>query len=221
MQALIKKTNLVNGIKVIFSTFKKYFIFIFFFVVLQHLIFKVFNVSGDGYRNPIKSILDYYGVYISFLLVVLCTPILEELVFRYGLTFRKINTLIGILVSYTIFPLYLNLGLSSPFTIYYFLIVLIFWLGLLLIYNSKQRNNVFIVSCFSALLFGILHIGNFPSFSFDRVLIFLWFVVPQIYAGYLLSKLRIENGISYSILFHMLVNFIGFCSFVFMKQFNK
>lgn len=208
-------------LKVIYSNLKKYLLFVIIFAILQHLIFKIFNILGDGYRNPIKSILDYYGVYISFLLVVLCTPILEELVFRYGLTFRKINTQIGILVSFTIFPLYLNLGLSSPFTIYYFLIVLIFWLGLLLIYNSKHRNNVFIVSCFSALLFGLLHIGNFPSFSFDRVLIFLSFVIPQIYAGYLLSKLRIENGISYSILFHMVVNFIGFSSFVFMKLYNN
>jgi hypothetical protein len=168
--------------------------------------------------NPAHSI-NLIGVF----LIVFYTPILEELTFRLGLRFSKMNvvfsfsflfSLITKLVASRIHLQYTNVFLS------YFIFDLLLFFGFFIINYCIlwPYFNRFIVKLFAksfnkivfsmVLVFALLHLNNFDytKFSFSHCFYLSIFLLNMVFSGFVLSFLRLRCGMTWGITLHILIN---------------
>ncbi len=149
---------------------------------------------------------------IRYLYVGFIGPVVEEILFR---SWLKVKKGIVVLLLLVIFLLSLKFFLHTKY-IPGFIGSAVF-LGILLLYflYGLENINLFVTKHFkilfygSALAFGLLHATNFTGnpwiiLAFSPVL-----GSPQILLGFLLGYIRMENGLAYSILFHVVINLIA------------
>jgi hypothetical protein len=68
------------------------------------------------------------------------------------------------------------------------------------------------------LLFGLVHIFNYTSFTFSH---FYWIpvlVFPQLVYGFTFGYIRLKNGLIWSILLHMATNMVPVLLRVFIRS---
>jgi membrane protease YdiL (CAAX protease family) len=72
---------------------------------------------------------------------------------------------------------------------------------------------------FSAITFGLIHIGNFELVKVSQYLIVPLLVLPQLGTGFVLSYVRLtyKNGFLICLLVHMLINFVPATMFLFQN----
>jgi membrane protease YdiL (CAAX protease family) len=141
-----------------------------------------------------------------FISTIFIAPILEELVFRYGLTYKNKEFLISLFFSiiafiYWQYPIIEVINKAVFIFIFYLLIN-----GLLFFINFKEKQLFGIY--FSSIIFGLVHIGNYDTCLASAILIIIN-TIPQMFAGFCLAKLRLKSGIIYSIILHILINLIA------------
>ncbi len=172
------------------------------FIVFLHLAFHL-----QERQLPFKTFL------LRFLFVGLAAPVTEEILFRSWLKLKKgMAVLLLIFIFLFTFDFFLRSKLIPAF------VTSAVFLGVtsLFIIYGREKINAFIVSHFkylfygSALVFGLLHATNFTGnpwiiLAFSPIL-----GSPQIIMGFFLGYIRMKNGLTYSILFHMAVNIIVF-----------
>lgn len=149
--------------------------------------FKVFDSSN----HQVELFLKQYHPAIVFVLAAFLLPILEEIIFRFGLRYNKF--LLGIIWRF-IKPTPRNMSDEEA--------------------ESRSRlawNRYFPYSFYSSsLIFAFIHIFNFGlsgwAYIFTPIL-----VLPQFITGFLCGYLRVKFNFAYSILLHIFNNalFIG------------
>lgn len=169
--------------------------------ILIFLIFKLFNLGHLQFdpENPIKAIL----------IGIVFAPIFEEIFFRSLLKYTKRNiilflTSVIILIAYSTYKSKIEfvLFLSSVF------------IGILSLSMFLNRDSVerFISSKFkyffyaSVIFFGLIHAANFTGNIYVIIGFSLILGSPQIVLGLILGYIRMNYGLIYSILFHIIVN---------------
>lgn len=149
-----------------------------------------------------------------FLSSVILAPIMEELVFRIGITSKRLNFYILLLASlvYLILTIVQNKYIFS-------LAISIYPISQYLLYRFfRIDKNYFSISIFfSAVYFGLIHIFNFNHEEMRNIFSYAVMILPLIVFGYTFGKIRVKLGISYAILAHMILNLIGFLSSNFFK----
>ncbi|MFT3937085.1 MAG: CPBP family glutamic-type intramembrane protease [Chitinophagaceae bacterium] len=156
------------------------------------------------------------GFIFSFITVVILGPIIEELIFRYYLTSFRAN--------YVFLPINLSIIAVELFPMaeaLQFCVAIAVCLLCGLAYNSTRNNSKYEIALLkfyakqywifyycSAMVFGVIHIGNYRIQSFIPALPLL-LVLPQLYGGLLLGYVRITKGLKWSILFHAANNLIA------------
>lgn len=145
----------------------------------------------------------------TILFGVLLAPIYEEVVFRSLLKFKKNNIILFIvtvtaLIGFCIF--------MSKIILVIILSVLLITLVSLLITFSRSKIELFLSSKFkyffytTSITFGLIHVFNFTG-NIYLILAFSFILVgPQIVLGFISGYIRMNYGLIYSILFHMIVN---------------
>ena len=164
------------------------------------------------------------GFWVSFILLVISAPLVEELLqHSYLKSFIWNNVFVPI-----------NIGLILIFTFhirgYYLLafcpiILVISNMVYTRVLNYKKEKFHFLRSYInkynlyfylSAISFGAAHIANY-EFSHFIPLLPIFLVLPQIFAGLLLGYIRVFMGLRWSILFHALHN-LFFLIFLFINH---
>lgn len=184
-----------------FSLLLIYFISAIPLAILIFILFKLFNLSHIQLNpeNPIKVIL----------IGIVFAPIFEEIFFRSLLKYTKRNIILFlssviILIVYAIF--------KSKIEIAAFLSTIFIIILSLSLFLNRDSIEQFISSKFkfffytSALFFGLVHSSNFTGNIYAIVAFSLILGGPQIVLGLILGFIRMNYGLIYSILFHILVN---------------
>lgn len=145
----------------------------------------------------------------TILFSILLAPFFEEVLFRSLLRFKRSSILIFTstaiaLVAYSIF--------RSKFVQPILLSVIVLGLFLFLTIFTRKKIESFISSKFkyffysSSIIFGYMHAFNFTG-NIYLILTFSFILGgPQIVLGLILGYIRMNHGLKYSFLFHMIVN---------------
>lgn len=178
-------------------------------ISLVNFLLVEFKLIKD-YQGP--DLLKKYGVYGTFFVGCILAPVLEESVFRWHLRKRYVSVY---------FVLLSVAGLIIWFTPITWLCFLIFFAGLTMAivmeyYLKKKsqtsqyllRKKMFpFVFYFSAIIFGLVHLGNFEGLTFKDPA-FIIFISSQTFGGLTMGYICIKYGLRYSMLLHACYNFI-------------
>jgi uncharacterized protein len=161
------------------------------------------------------SLSSRYGLTTSLILMIVIIPIVEEFTFRGWLTKEK--KLILISIPFIIFSgsqLFLNLVISHIGNLKY-LITSALMIGTFLIslkridpVESFIQKNFTVLVYISIMLFSLIHLFNYQVKTINLIVIINLFLIliPYPFSGYILTKLRIRNGLLWSILLHIMTN---------------
>lgn len=153
-------------------------------------------IGLDQFDHKLEEFLKSNKFLVVIMTIVLA-PVLEELIFRYHLNFKKSATLIGFALSF-IFT-YNSMVLLIIATLYFGFV----FIKLLL----KQKPNLKFCIYASTTLFALVHLINFENFDLAQHFYWVPFLVgAQFIIGLVLSFIRVNYGIYTSILFHGVYN---------------
>ncbi len=180
---------------------------VFFYIVAVILISMVIAIISKLFHIEHKKI--ELTPMMKILGGVILAPIYEETLFRSLLKFKKNNI---ILFISTLLAVIIFLVLKSKIIPVIILSILILSLLSLLIAFSRNKIELFIVSKFkyffyvTSVSFGLMHAVNFTGNIY--IIIAFSFILggPQIVLGFILGFIRMNFGLFYSIIFHMIVN---------------
>jgi len=152
---------------------------------------------------------------ISFWFVVVIIPIIEEILFRLFLNFKKkeiclsvffmLLLVLGIRVnSEALFLLstWVKVGISLSVVV-----VLYFYVIDSITFSIRLQRGITIVSIIA---FGLMHIDNLEKIYFSLLLIYPFFVLPQMLIGYFATNLRLKQGFVWGVLLHCMTNLTFF-----------
>lgn len=198
---------------------KRFFLTFFAIVVVYMLLFLLQKVWLNKYpeftllkqyrSNQLNTLISNNGLLFIILMPSIIVPLLEELMFRSWLILspKNIALLIGSLPYMIIEKLFseMNWGifiLSSLITG-----IVLYKISFIILskFNFKPRtdNNFIIIAVIlSSVLFGFMHVFNFPEINIYSIIL----ILPQIVAGFGFAYIRIKNGLAWSILLHSLNN---------------
>lgn len=208
-----KKTHIVGtAIKIYLVTL----LFLGLFSVIYTTILKAFLTLpvDETFEIPVK-LKEHLWIY--FLLIVIFSPIIEEIIFRLSLIFNPVN--ISLTLS-TLIALLINKYSKTIITIIAFFLLLFLINRFVSIY--KQRFLSFWVKYFKfifyffTIIFGLVHIGNYKFVEGYQYLIVPLLIFPQLAIGLILSFTRLyyEKGFLISIIVHVLMNFVSVSAFL-------
>ncbi|MCK9639717.1 MAG: CPBP family glutamic-type intramembrane protease [Prolixibacteraceae bacterium] len=151
------------------------------------------------------------GPWAVFAIIVFIGPALEEIIFRLPLVFKIqffsiiLAILIGVIIHYFI-----------PYLPGFIVILLLFFIFSHFV--PKHEKRIFdiwvryfrFVVWFSAITFGLFHIGNFELVKASQYFIVPFLVIPQLGMGFVLSFVRLtyRQGFLIGLLVHIFINFV-------------
>ena len=142
--------------------------------------------------------------------LLLYAPIVEEIIHRLWLSNLKLHVLASLV--FLLFDFLIRISLNSHIDYFsislIFLIIISYKLSLISLYPKS-------LIAINALLFGYSHIVNF-DLNYTNLSIY-FVLTPQVIAGYFLSKIRIEKGVIFSMIVHILLNLTSFLSASFLR----
>ena len=167
----------------------------------------------------IKGIIDFSFSFerylkIENLIILILPPIIEEFIYRWGLVFSPKSfafMIVSIPTTYLISGIGLFLDSKNfLWVISIFCIMVISILFYFILMKRIKRNinsyakfhekNFKFILWISIILFTISHYSNYEAYSFLMKIYFLAFIF---FSGYVFSKVRISEGILFSILLHI------------------
>jgi membrane protease YdiL (CAAX protease family) len=173
-------------------------------IVIVPILIYTKRLTGASYND----LPDTWGTYLA---IVMIAPILEEIIFRYGLRYSK--TMIACLIW---FPIYWiikhtvpqsNLPLAIGFS-FFSIPIIRFALKPFDVQMEKLwiRGFPFLFHVF-AITFGIIHLSNYSNIS--NCFLAIPLVSSQIVSGYVLGFIRMKFGLIYSMGLHSAWNFFA------------
>ncbi len=195
------------------TAFKVFLIIIVLFTMINGLIHSFlglfFTLPKDELEEFLSSLkIGRWGI---FAVIVLVGPVMEEFIFRFPLVFRiqYISIIFAILFAVVI---HYFIPYLPVFMVLLLLLVVFSYFGpkyekeILAIWVRYFRFVVW----FSAISFGLWHIGNFEIVKASHYLIVPLLVLPQLGTGFILSYVRLtyKRGFLIGLLVHMFINFV-------------
>ena len=165
------------------------------------------------YNETIK-LFNEFPLWLVTLLIIVLVPIIEELVFRFHLKYRRwvVNVYLPMVLILTCSFL-ISIS-SSPISIcvtFVSLITLIFYI----VFNQKTTNYIEriwirkfnLVFYITTLLFALIHITNY-ELSLTVILLAPILILPQFIGGFFIGYLRVKAGFIWGVTLHMASNAI-------------
>lgn len=160
---------------------------------------------------------DWKDTWTMYLSIVIFAPIIEEIIFRYGLRYSK--TIIACLawlpiywiIKYTVSESNLTMAIGFSF---FSIPIIRFALKPFdeQLENLWKRSFPFIFHVF-AITFGLVHLSNYSHIS--NYFLAIPLVSSQIVSGYVLGFIRMKFGLIYSMGLHSVWNFFATITFLF------
>jgi len=164
----------------------------------------------DEYKE--QDLIKEYGVYLSFLLLCVFAPLVEECFFRWHLTKRYATvyflffSLSGIIISFVSENL-------IGYIVFFLLLIISISAHQYLKKQSQTKKQLIwkkmfqFIFYFSAIIFGIIHLSNFDGLTIKDPA-FIIYISSQMFGGLSLGYLRIKHGLKYSMLSHACFNLV-------------
>ncbi len=191
-------------------------------IIVSVCLLKVLNIPYP--INRTNEFIVSNGAIFSIISYIFYIPLIEELGFRLGLKYSRINfSIMTSCLSY-FFLIIIHFSISEYFKSMnsYFtniLIALLFGIVTLFILTFSQKTDSFLtdfwsnhrkqVFYFSVFLFGVFHYFNF-ELNFKTLLLMPLITLPQTIYGIVFGYIRLKYGIFYSVLSHSLLNMVAF-----------
>ena len=152
---------------------------------------------------------------ISFWFVVIIVPIIEEIMFRLFLNFKKKEICISIFfvlllvlgIRFTIEAWFLIATWTKVAIAFSVVVLLYFFVIDSITFSIRLQKNITILSIIA---FGLMHIDNFETLHYSILFIYPFFVIPQMIIGYFATNLRLKQGFVWGILLHCMTNLTFF-----------
>lgn len=161
--------------------------------------------------HSVLEMLRSFPIWAFLLLGVLAIPLLEELVFRYGLRFKSgYIALLAVVVAIALSNLaYSKLPLAGAIGVW----VLLGMALVLYALNADKIAGVLkkvwgkvygVFFYFMAFVFGLIHITNFTEFDYASaaVLLIPIIIAPQVIGGMLMGYMRVKHGFRWGYFMH-------------------
>ena len=158
-----------------------------------------------------------YSSFKTVLLGIILAPIIEEIMFRSLLKFTKSNVILFIII---VSALIVYTAIKSETEFLIILSILLISILFFLLIASRNKIELFISSNFkyflyaSAITFGLAHASNFNGNIYAIIAFSLILGGPQIIMGLISGFVRMNYGLIYSIMFHMMINSILLLKFI-------
>ena len=163
---------------------------------------------------PVK-LKEYLWIY--FLLVVIFSPVMEEVIFRLSLIFDPVNIALSISTLIALIVHKVSNGIVSiiSFLLLFFLINRLAFVHKLSFFSFWNKNFKYIFY-FLSILFGLVHISNYKFVEVTQYFIAPILIFPQLAIGFILSFARLyyKKGFLICIIFHVLMNLISVSIFL-------
>ncbi len=139
---------------------------------------------------------------------IVVAPLFEETIFRLHLDLKKPYIWWGLGLSLLIVISDWFVGLA----------LMIYLLYLLIMLHEKSPPNLKMVVYISAAFFALIHLGNYTKFDILSHFYLIPFLVgSQFVGGLILSYIRLNHGIKWSILYHGVFNAVLIIPMLFME----
>jgi hypothetical protein len=165
-------------------------------------------IISDAYEIRNKGL-----VFTSFF-VVLFGPLIEELGFRFALSFKRVHIFISVSVlSFMFLSLWLGRGFFADILFKALISLLIGSVTLLVNqkrYDIVQQKYGLQIIWLTIMLFGFSHIVNYKIENFMQIPIALMMCLPQVLMGIVFTYIRLNLGFLFGLLLHSLINGISF-----------
>ena len=194
---------LVYGYGIIFLVFFTY--------ILAQKLFPHSLQSVQDISQPYLTEIGPSNLYLKFLLTVFYAPVMEELVFRSGISSERkyIMVMLAALAIYSVTPL-------TQGNFIFVILLCIYPILQIVLFKFLSHNKYYFLTStiFSALLFAALHYNNFNHDIMKNLFSYIIMLSPLAILGFFLGRIRTKLGLVYAILGHIIINLIGFTSSV-------
>jgi membrane protease YdiL (CAAX protease family) len=152
------------------------------------------------------------NLWIYFLLVVIISPIMEEVIFRLSLFFDPVYLALSFS---TLSALIVNKVTNEILALITFIFVFILVNRLAYIFkrtfHSFWNKNFKYIFYFLSILFGLVHITNYNFTESSQYFVVIILIIPQLAIGLILSYTRVyyAKGFLICILFHIIMNLVS------------
>jgi hypothetical protein len=183
---------------------------------MDKLVVKVLHHASLALKSKqlLPSVFHKYGYLIGAIYICLIGPVFEEVIFRFGLSFKKRQVLIFVFIALTYFTagfihfqnpqIKLLLVIAEAIIIWTLMIVFV-ENNDLLITNKRKVVYIIISSC----LFGLIHLFNYRPIDTHILWVYPFFIIPQLIMGWGITYVRLKNDFIWGILFHCLINSVS------------
>lgn len=167
-----------------------------------------------GYYDEIKALQNQIlrpANYYTILLLLFIGPVVEELIFRFYLSFNKFSIVVSVFFllvrfapdfSYHKIPT--KMFLVQIIIAVFFSVFLYFLISQKIIEMMKAKFLLFFWISIS--LFALVHIRNFSPLKGDLIFLYILMVIPQFFMGWMLGYARVKYGFKWGCLLHALIN---------------
>lgn len=190
---------------------KAYFIVLLAVVIVNAL----YTACGGGVKVVADSGCSKNFMLDNQLLVILWAPIMEELSFRLGLSFKKSHVVV---CTFFFFIFIGRLCLPGGYmTLNFYIRLLIALCSALITYRYVSKELLERIKCkngkkvilLSALLFAIIHITNYRLIAFEYIFAYILLLTPRFLLGLVAGYYRLNIGFLCGLLFHVSLNAIS------------
>lgn len=184
------------------------------FVIGCTAVYNAFGVNPEemtkfgGDPSTVKSV---YTVGYGIALAILIAPVMEECIFRLGLSFRKWQISLGLAAI----PAYMIFQVAGHLTIWLGIILGCIAVGVLCgvyfittqEYWNRVRKKYFRVAVWlTAIAFGLMHLIAFSPFSFELLPYMLCVILVPFFAGCAITYYRVNLGFWWGVGLHIFNN---------------
>lgn len=177
--------------------------------IVTHLHYKSLAAQ---YKTSMHSFITKYGYWKAVLYISLLGPVIEEIIFRLPLSFKRKHIAIAFGCALVLLAKVIP-GVGNQSLIVNILArVVLFIVGYFALLNSlpqninpnKKAQKGFILA--SIITFGLLHTFNYAPFQLGIIWIYPLYVLPQLLMGWFLTYIRFKNGFFWGVVLHILIN---------------
>nr|WP_067059235.1 CPBP family glutamic-type intramembrane protease [Mucilaginibacter sp. L294] len=177
--------------------------------IVTHLHYKSLAAQ---YKTSMHSFMIKYGYWKAVLYVSLIGPVIEEIIFRLPLSFKRKQIAVAFGFALALMAKAIPTLGTQNLLINILVRVVIFGVGYFALLNilrqnitpNKNAQKGFILA--SIIIFGLLHTFNYAPFQWGIIYIYPLYVIPQLFMGWFLTYVRFKNGFGWGIALHVLIN---------------
>lgn len=179
---------------------------IMFFYFIGVIILKIMDIDIPNIRTYIEDVTADKGFIFILFFVGLFAPLIEETIFRLGLSFKKIDCCISIPVTLFVIVNLLQQSLFLNIPLCLLAAFLLFKYTKQSDYDNIGQKYGNAIIYLSIIVFGLIHITNFLPIIRTSFATCLISVIPQTTLGCVLTYYRLHLGFFYGWAFHAAIN---------------